>query len=105
MIVCGQFVTKLAKKMQVLTDVVLDGPSALIYCRPLDATTLRELIGPYGRLIAEDLTPSVPRVAMPRPPRPTLQDLYDKMGHGDSTRVPLAGDYAPPGYNEEQQHQ
>ncbi|GJQ92787.1 hypothetical protein Tco_0003926 [Tanacetum coccineum] len=41
-----KFVMKLAKKMQLLTDDVLDGLSASIHCRSLDATTLRELIGP-----------------------------------------------------------
>ncbi|GKA75954.1 putative reverse transcriptase domain-containing protein [Tanacetum coccineum] len=36
----------------------------------LDVTTLRELIGYNGRLIAEDPTPGVPRVDMPRSPAP-----------------------------------
>ncbi|GJY86997.1 hypothetical protein Tco_0501625 [Tanacetum coccineum] len=43
-------------------------------------TTLRELIGPNGRLIAKDQTFGIPRVAMPRPSHPTLQDLSDRMG-------------------------
>nr|GFA45600.1 hypothetical protein [Tanacetum cinerariifolium] len=52
-----------------------------IVCRQsLDATTLRELIGPDGRLIAEDPSLSVLRFAIPRPPRPTLQDLSGMMG-------------------------
>ncbi|GJU55745.1 putative reverse transcriptase domain-containing protein [Tanacetum coccineum] len=46
----------------------------------LDVTTLRELIGSNGRLIAEDPTPGVPRVDMPRPPRLTMYDLYERMG-------------------------
>ncbi|GKB91549.1 hypothetical protein Tco_0963821 [Tanacetum coccineum] len=50
MIWCGQLVTRLAKKIGVLTDEVLNGPSAPIYCRSLDATTLRELIGSNGRM-------------------------------------------------------
>ncbi|GKB29682.1 hypothetical protein Tco_0869083 [Tanacetum coccineum] len=66
--------------MSLLTDEVLDGLSAPIYCRSLDATTLRELIGSNGRLIAEDPAPGVPRVAMPRPPRQTMQDLYVTIG-------------------------
>nr|GEV83217.1 hypothetical protein [Tanacetum cinerariifolium] len=70
----------LEKKMGVLTDEVLDGLSALIYCRYLDANTLRELIGPNGRLIVEDQTLGVTRVAMPETLRPTMQDLYDRMG-------------------------
>ncbi|GKF38853.1 hypothetical protein Tco_0118914 [Tanacetum coccineum] len=54
--------------------------SAQIYCRSLDATTLRELIGPNRRLIAKDPTPGILRVTMPRPSRLTLQDLSDRMG-------------------------
>ncbi|GJY14896.1 hypothetical protein Tco_0385318 [Tanacetum coccineum] len=54
--------------------------NAHIKYRSLDATTFRELIGPDGRLIVEDPTPSVPRFAIPRPPRLTLQDLSDSIG-------------------------
>nr|GEY82611.1 hypothetical protein [Tanacetum cinerariifolium] len=46
----------------------------------LDTTTLRELIGPNERLISEDPSPGIPRFAMPRPLRLTLQDLSDRMG-------------------------
>ncbi|GJV97791.1 hypothetical protein Tco_1549368 [Tanacetum coccineum] len=135
MICCGLFVTRMAKKIRLLTDEVLDGLSAPIYCRSLDAATLRELIGPNRRLITKDLTPGVPRFAMPRPPRPKLKDLYDRMGrmeiqqgvlerisrmqshHSDRYagffefmaghyRVPLVGAYAPPGYDKEwQEHE
>ncbi|GJY77320.1 hypothetical protein Tco_0482436 [Tanacetum coccineum] len=98
----------------------------------MDATTLRELIDHNGRLIAEDLAPGVLRFTMPRPARPTLQDLSDRMGrieiqqgvlermarrqsyHSDRYAsifefmvvhygVPLAGDYAPPNYDEHPQ--
>ncbi|GJY97214.1 hypothetical protein Tco_0514124, partial [Tanacetum coccineum] len=55
----GQFVTKITKRIRVLTEEVLNGLSALTYCRPLDATTLRELIGSNERLITEDPTLSV----------------------------------------------
>ncbi|GJR81207.1 retrovirus-related pol polyprotein from transposon TNT 1-94 [Tanacetum coccineum] len=60
---------------------------SMIYCgqfmtRSLDATTIRELIGSNRRLIVEDPTPGVPRVAMPRPSRPTMQDLYEWIGLG-----------------------
>ncbi|GJY53691.1 hypothetical protein Tco_0445355 [Tanacetum coccineum] len=121
---------RMARKMILLTDEVLDGLSALIYCRSLDATTLRELIGSNGRLITEDPALGVPRVAMPTPPSPTMQDLYDRMGRMEirqatlermyrtqsyhSNRyafifeymagqynIPLQGAYAPPGYDEE----
>ncbi|GJW81482.1 hypothetical protein Tco_0145457 [Tanacetum coccineum] len=71
----------IARRMSLLTDEVLDWLSALIYYRALDATTLRELIESNGRLIVEDPAPGVLRVAMPRPPRPTMQDLYDRMGN------------------------
>ncbi|GJW80661.1 retrotransposon ORF1, partial [Tanacetum coccineum] len=79
-ICCGKFIMKIARKMRVLTDAVLRSLSALIYCRDLDTTTLRELIDFEGRLIPEDPRPGVPRVGIPRPPRASMQDLYDRMG-------------------------
>ncbi|GJY81180.1 hypothetical protein Tco_0493931 [Tanacetum coccineum] len=79
-ICCGQFISKLARKSRVLTDGVIRRLSAPIYCRDLDTTTLRELIDFEGRLIPEDPQPSVPRVGIPRPPRASMQDLYDRMG-------------------------
>ncbi|GKD81296.1 hypothetical protein Tco_1348135, partial [Tanacetum coccineum] len=123
----GQLITKMAKKMRVLTDEVLNSLSALTYCRALDTTTLRELIDFEGRLIPEDPALRVPRVAIPRGPRPSIQDLYDRMGsmeirqgaiermaytqsyHWDRYHgvfehmagvydVPLHGAYNPPGY-------
>nr|GEU49100.1 hypothetical protein [Tanacetum cinerariifolium] len=53
---------------------------ALIYCRDLDTITLRGLIDSDGKLILEDPQPGVPRVGIPRPPRASMQDLYDRMG-------------------------
>ncbi|GJY94437.1 hypothetical protein Tco_0510798, partial [Tanacetum coccineum] len=79
-ICCEQFMRKIARKARVLSDVVLRSLSAPIYCRDLDMTTLRELIDSEGRLIPEDPQLGVPRVAIPRPPRALMQDLYDKMG-------------------------
>ncbi|GJU85388.1 hypothetical protein Tco_1292934 [Tanacetum coccineum] len=79
-ICCGQFIMKIARKSRVLTDAVLRSLSALIYCRDLDTTTLRELIDSKGRLIPEDLQPGVPRDGIPGPPRASMQDLYDRMG-------------------------
>ncbi|GJS51372.1 hypothetical protein Tco_0624734 [Tanacetum coccineum] len=77
--------------------------------RSLDATTFREFIGPNERLIPEDLAPSVPRFAMPRHTRPILKDLSYRMGRMKIQQgvldIPLAGDYAPPSYDEEQQQQ
>nr|GEV88749.1 hypothetical protein [Tanacetum cinerariifolium] len=70
----------IARKSRVLTDDVIRSLSALIYCRDLDMTTLRDLIDFKGRLILEDPQPGVPRVGVPRPPRASIQDLYDRMG-------------------------
>ncbi|GJZ01009.1 hypothetical protein Tco_0518970 [Tanacetum coccineum] len=126
-----QRTTGMAKRMGLLTNEVLNGLSALTFCRALDATTLRELIDSNGRLIVEDPAPGVPRVAMPRPPRTSMQDLYDGMGNMEIRQgvlermtdrqsyqfdkydgvfeymvgqhgVLLQGAYAPPGYHEEQ---
>ncbi|GJX60469.1 hypothetical protein Tco_0291859 [Tanacetum coccineum] len=47
----------------------------------LDMFTLRELIGLKGRLITEAPMPGAPRIAMPVPLRPFMQDLYDRMGN------------------------
>nr|GEU65999.1 hypothetical protein [Tanacetum cinerariifolium] len=59
---------------------VLRSLSAPVYCRDLDTTTLRELIEFESRLIPEDPQPGVPRVGIPRPPRASTQDLYNRMG-------------------------
>ncbi|GJS27098.1 pescadillo [Tanacetum coccineum] len=67
-------------KSRVLADSVVRSLSAPIYCRDLDTTTLRELIDSEGRLILEDPQPGVPRVGIPKPPRASMQDLYDRMG-------------------------
>ncbi|GJV49992.1 hypothetical protein Tco_1440204 [Tanacetum coccineum] len=47
----------------------------------LDTTTLRELINSKGRLIPEDLQLGVPRVGILRPPRASMQYLYERMGN------------------------
>ncbi|GKE85251.1 hypothetical protein Tco_1558993, partial [Tanacetum coccineum] len=65
---------------RVLTEDVVRSLSAPIYYRDLDTTTLRDLIGSEGRLIPEDPQPGVPRVGILRPPRASMQDLYDRMG-------------------------
>ncbi|GJX89695.1 retrotransposon ORF1 [Tanacetum coccineum] len=80
MICCGQFITKIDRKARVLSDEVIRSLSALIYCRDLDTITLRELIDSEGRLILEDPQSGVPRVVIPRPPRTSMQDLYERMG-------------------------
>nr|GEU30138.1 reverse transcriptase domain-containing protein [Tanacetum cinerariifolium] len=79
-ICCGRFISKLARKCKVLTKDVVRSLSALIYCRDLYTTTLRDLIDYNGKLILEDPPPGVPRVGIPRTPRASMQDLYDRMG-------------------------
>ncbi|GJT98414.1 hypothetical protein Tco_1093932 [Tanacetum coccineum] len=127
----GQFISKLARKSRVLADEVLRSLSALTYCKDLDTTTLRDLIDSEDRLIPEDPQPGMPRVGIPRPPRASMQDLYDRMGrmeirqeaiermeyrqsyHWDRHAgvfkhmarvysVPLQGAYDPPGYAQPQ---
>ncbi|GJY00746.1 hypothetical protein Tco_0358898 [Tanacetum coccineum] len=65
---------------KVLTEDVVRSLSALIYCRDLDTITLRDLIDYEGKLIPEDPQPGVPRVGIPKPPRASMHDLYDRMG-------------------------
>ncbi|GJW52762.1 hypothetical protein Tco_0096847 [Tanacetum coccineum] len=79
-ICCGQFISKIARKCRVLTEHVVRSLSALIYCRDLDTITLRDLIDSEGKLIPKDPQLGVPRVGIPRPPRASMQDLYDRMG-------------------------
>ncbi|GJR18212.1 pescadillo-like protein [Tanacetum coccineum] len=79
-ICCGQFISKLARKCRVLIEDVMRSLSALIYCKDLDTTTLRDLIDSDGKLIHEDPQPGVPRVDFTRPPRASMQDLYDRIG-------------------------
>ncbi|GJX56722.1 hypothetical protein Tco_0286619 [Tanacetum coccineum] len=54
---------------------------SMICCgQALDTTTLRELIDSKARLIHEAPKPGVSRVSIPRPPRASIQDLYERMG-------------------------
>nr|GEZ97550.1 hypothetical protein [Tanacetum cinerariifolium] len=81
----------------------------------------RDLIDSEGRLIPEDPQPGVPIVGVPRPPRASIQDLYDRkerMEYRQSYHweryqgvfehmagvynVPLQGAYNPPGYAQPQ---
>ncbi|GJZ87882.1 hypothetical protein Tco_0659664 [Tanacetum coccineum] len=122
------------RKCMVLIKDVVRSLSAPIYCRDLDTITLRDLIDSEGKLIPEDPQPGVPRVGIPRPPRASMQDLYDRMGrmeirqdviermeyrqsyHWDMYHgvfehmagvysVPLQGAYNPPGYAQPQYDQ
>ncbi|GJW52536.1 hypothetical protein Tco_0096621 [Tanacetum coccineum] len=121
----------IAKRLDILTDEVLDGLSAPTYCRASDVITLKELTDPNGRLISEDPAPGILRVATPKGPCPTITELYDKISRIETRQVMLermacrqlyqlgryvrvleymAGqynvilqrEYAPPGYDEEQ---
>nr|GEX98201.1 hypothetical protein [Tanacetum cinerariifolium] len=47
--------------------------------RDLDTTTHRDLIDSDGKLILENPQPGVPRIGIPRPPRVSTQDLYDRI--------------------------
>ncbi|GKB72331.1 hypothetical protein Tco_0933743, partial [Tanacetum coccineum] len=77
------FIMRIAKRKNLLSEEVLNSLSALIYCRALDTTTLRELIDSEGRLIPEALEPVVPSVAILRPPRASMHDLYKRIGSMD----------------------
>nr|GFA24360.1 hypothetical protein [Tanacetum cinerariifolium] len=76
----ARFISKLARKCRVLTEDVVTSLSALVYCRDLDSTTLKDLIDSEGKLIPEDPQLGVPRFGIPRPPRASMYDLYDRMG-------------------------
>ncbi|GKD07837.1 hypothetical protein Tco_1187522 [Tanacetum coccineum] len=78
-ICCGQFISKIARKFRMLTEDVVRSLSAPIYCRDLNTTTLRDLIDSEGKLIPEDPQAGVPRVGIPRPPRASMHNLYDRM--------------------------
>nr|GEV86407.1 hypothetical protein [Tanacetum cinerariifolium] len=91
MICCGQFITKIARRKNLPTEEVLNSLSAPIYCRALDTATLKELIDSDGRLIPEAPEPGVPRVAIPRPPRASMQNLYERMGNMEIPKGRLRG--------------
>ncbi|GKB54300.1 retrotransposon ORF1 [Tanacetum coccineum] len=73
----------------------------------LDTTTLRDLIDSEGKLIPEDPQPGVPRVGIPRPPRASMQDLYQGVFEhmAGVYSVPLQGTYNLPGYAQPQYDQ
>ncbi|GJR43715.1 hypothetical protein Tco_1311818 [Tanacetum coccineum] len=104
---CGQFISKLARKCRVLTEDVVRSLSALIYCKDLDTTTLRDLIDSDGKLILKDPQPGVPRIGIPRPPRASMQDLYQGVFEHmvGVYSVPMQGSYNPPGYAQSQYDQ
>nr|GEW24146.1 hypothetical protein [Tanacetum cinerariifolium] len=91
MIYCRQFIMKISKRNNLLSKEVLNSLSALIYYRALDTTTLRELIDSEGRLIPKALEPGLPRVAIPKPLRASMQDLYERMGSMEIRQERLRG--------------
>ncbi|GKF12380.1 hypothetical protein Tco_0050306 [Tanacetum coccineum] len=98
-------ISKIARKFRVLIEDVVRSLSAPIYCRDLDTTTLRDLIDSAG--IPEDPHPGVPRVGIPRPPRASMQDLYQGVFEhmAGVYSVPLQGTYNLPGYAQPQYDQ
>nr|GEW95846.1 zinc finger BED domain-containing protein RICESLEEPER 2 [Tanacetum cinerariifolium] len=111
-ICCGKFISKIARKSRALTHDVLRSLSAPIYCRDLDTTTLRDLIDCEGKLIPEDPQSGVLTVGISRPPRASMQDLYDRMSRMEIRQeaiermdVPLQGAYNSPGYAQPQYDQ
>ncbi|GKD46816.1 hypothetical protein Tco_1271461, partial [Tanacetum coccineum] len=99
--------TLIAKRLGILSDEVLNGLSTPTYCRTLDANILRELIGSNGRLIPEEIAPSIPRVATPRASHPTTSDVYARVLEHIALHYgfTLRGPYNPLDYFEQQQQQ
>nr|GEV96748.1 hypothetical protein [Tanacetum cinerariifolium] len=98
MISRGQFIIMIAKRKTFLSVKVLNSLRTLIYCKALNTTTLRDLIDSEGWLIPEVLEPGVPRAAIPRPPKASMQDLYERMGsmeihHGAIERMSYRQSY------------
>nr|GEZ21003.1 hypothetical protein [Tanacetum cinerariifolium] len=111
-----KFITRMARRMNLLSKAVLNGLSTLTYCRALDRITLKELIGPNERLITEAPMPGwvtwryvirqgvVERMAY----RQSYQwdryaEVFDHMaGVYD---ISLHGAYNPPRYDQEQYQQ
>ncbi|GKA88167.1 hypothetical protein Tco_0809931 [Tanacetum coccineum] len=71
----------------------------------MDTTPLRDLIDYEGKLIPEDPQPGVPRVGIPRPPRASMQDLYDRIGRMEirQEQYPPPPPQYPPQYQQQQQ--
>nr|GEV96061.1 reverse transcriptase domain-containing protein [Tanacetum cinerariifolium] len=64
---------------------------SMICCGALDTTKIKDLIDSEGRLILEAPALGVPRVAVLRSLRPSMQDLYDRMGSMEIVRERLRG--------------
>nr|GEV97046.1 reverse transcriptase domain-containing protein [Tanacetum cinerariifolium] len=99
-----EFITRIAKRVGLLAEEVLNSLSALTYCKELNATTLRELIDSNWMLIVEDPTHGVLRVAMPRGPylkviEPKTQPEEDEPPEVELKEVPPHLEYAFLGNN------
>ncbi|GJS44616.1 hypothetical protein Tco_0594737 [Tanacetum coccineum] len=109
-IVCGQFISKIARKNKVLTEEIVRTLSTPVYYRDLDSTTLRELVDSKDRLIPDIPNDDVQRVSSQRAPREAIERMeYRQSYHWDRYQgvfehmagvynVPLQGAYNPPGY-------
>ncbi|GJY01607.1 hypothetical protein Tco_0359759 [Tanacetum coccineum] len=101
MICCGQFITKIYMRKNLLSEEVLNNLSAPIYYRALDTTTLRELIDSKGRLI-----PEAPELVYQELLFLDLREyagVFEHMARVYS--VPLKEAYNPPRYDQQQYDQ
>nr|GEX15792.1 hypothetical protein [Tanacetum cinerariifolium] len=108
-IYCGQFISKLARKTRVLSDDVVRILSALIYCRHLDTTTLRELIGFEVALFHRMERIEIRQEAIKRMEyRQSYHwDRYHRVFEhmAEMYNIPIQGAYNPPGYAQPQYDQ
>ena len=81
--------TRIAKRMRLLTEDNLSSYSAPTPRKKLNETTLRELISEDGKLITEGPAPGVDRLVQPKPPRPTVMEIYHKLGEVERRQVTL----------------
>ncbi|GKE91145.1 hypothetical protein Tco_1572240 [Tanacetum coccineum] len=101
MICYGQFITRIAWRINLLSEEVLRGLSAPTYCRSLDRTTLRDLIGSNRRLIPIEAIEHMEY----------RQSNHWDMYHGvfehmaGAYNIPLGDTYNPPAYAQPQYDQ
>ncbi|GKC61105.1 hypothetical protein Tco_1088703, partial [Tanacetum coccineum] len=105
-ICCGQFILKLARKCRVLFEDVVRSLTALIYCRDLDTTTIRDLINSNGKLIPEDPQPGDAIERMEYRQSYHWDRYHGVFEHVDGVySVPMQGAYNLPGYAQPQYDQ
>ncbi|GJS28092.1 hypothetical protein Tco_0488712 [Tanacetum coccineum] len=98
--------TNWRKEKKVLTKDVMKNLSALIYCRDLDTTTLRDLIDSDGKLIPEDPQPGDAIERMEYRQSYHWDRYHGVFEHMDRVySVPLQGAYNPLGYAQPQYDQ